>query len=97
MQELQREYKKFSSIPLNKVKRLKKLKKPIYKDKKVYYKYNINSYRFNINSKDIQTYTTILQIGMVKELKHQGIINEEEMILIIKQLKKKNKLEVEFE
>lgn len=98
MQEFQREYKIFSSIPLNKVKRLKKLKKPIYnEEKRIYKKYNINSNRFNINSKEIQTYTAILQVGIVKELKQQGIINEEEMILIIRQLKKKNKLEVEFE
>ena len=98
MQEFQREYKIFSSIHLNKVKRLKKLKKPIYnEEKRIYKKYNINSNRFNINSKEIQTYTAILQVGIVKELKQQGIINEEEMILIIRQLKKKNKLEVEFE
>lgn len=93
-----KEYKSFSSIPLNKVKRLKKLKKPIYnEEKKIYKKYNINSNRFNINNKEIQKYTAILQVGIVKELKQQGIINDEEMILIIKQLKKKNKLEVEFE
>lgn len=98
MENNQKEYKTFSSIPLNKVKRLKKLKKPIYnEEKKIYKKYNINSNRFNINSKEIQTYTVILQVGIIKELKQQGIINEEEMILIIKQLKKKNKLEVEFE
>ena len=98
MENNKKEYKDFSSIPLNKVKRLKKLKKPIYnEEKKIYKKYNINSNRFNINSKEFQTYTAILQVGIIKELKEQGIINEEEMILIIKQLKKKNKLEVEFE
>lgn len=97
MQEIQKSYKSFLGIPLKQVKRVKKFKKPIYKYKKLSYKkYKINSKRFNIPTKEKQNYIAIMQIGIVKELKHQGIITDDEMLTIIKQLKKKNKLEVEI-
>lgn len=98
MQEIQKSYKSFLGIPLKQVKRVRNLKKPIYKYKKLSNntKYKINSKRFNIPIKERQNYIAILQIGIVKELKHQGIITDDEMLTIIKQLKKKNKLEVEI-
>ena len=68
---------------------MKKLKKSINKEKKNYKKYNINSKTFNISSIEIQTYIAILQTGVVKELQQQNIINEEETVYILKQLKNK--------
>lgn len=91
-------YKNFEGIPLNKVKPMQNFKMPIYKYKKLSNntKYKINSKRFDIPIKENQTYVAILEIGIIKELKQQGIITEDEMITIIKQLKKKNGLEVEI-
>lgn len=98
MRNNQKSYKNFSGIPLKQVKRVRNFKKPIYKYKKLSNntKYKINSKRFNIPTKEEQNYIAILQIGIVKELKHQKIITDDEMLTIIKQLKKKNKLEVEI-
>ena len=98
MQKIQKSYKSFLGILFKQVNRVKKVKKPIYKYKKLANntKYKINSKRFNILTKEKQNYIGIMQIGIVKELKHQGIITDDEMLTIIKQLKKKNKLEVEI-
>lgn len=98
MKYKQTTYKNFSCIPCNnEVKLMKNLKRPIYKKEKISYKkYKINTKRFNISYKENNIYRTALQIGIVKELKNQEIITDDEMLTVIKQIKRKNKIEEEI-
>ena len=73
--------------------KMRKLRKPIYKEEQISYKYNINSRKYNNEIEQNKTYVAILQIGIVKELRQQAIITDEEMIDIIKQIRKKNRIE----
>lgn len=73
------------------------LKNSIYKTNKVSYYYKDNSKQNIISNKQKEKYIAVLKIGIVKELMQQKIITRNEMEIIIKQIKKQDKLEVEIE
>lgn len=68
----------------------------IYNTNKISY-YKNNSKETKISNEQKEKYVAVLKIGIVKELMQQGIITKDEMTIIIKQIKKQDKLEVDIE
>ena len=97
MEDNLKTYINFSSIHLKQVKKLKKVKLPIYKDKKLSYKRYKRISKKCFLEETNKNYIAYLEIGIIKELKNQEIIMQEEMVEIVRHIKKKYKLlEVDF-
>ncbi len=72
-------------------------KNSIYNTNKISYYYKNNSNETKISNGQKEKYIAVLKIGIVKELMQQGIITKDEMTIIIKQIKRQDKLEVDIE
>lgn len=69
----------------------------IYNTNKISYYYKNNSKETRISNEQKEKYVTVLKIGIIRELMQQKILTQQEMTIIIKQIKKQDKLEVDIE
>ena len=69
----------------------------IYNINKISYYYKNNSKETKISNEQKEKYITVLKIGIIRELMQQKVITQQEMTIIIKQIKKQDKLEVDIE
>ena len=69
----------------------------IYNTSKISYYYKNNSKETKIPNEQKEKYIAVLKVGIVRELMQQGIVTTDETAIIIKQIKKQNKLEVDIE